>query len=93
MAKYIRRLKTTRTYYLWKGRGRRWTASTLTSLCEMIRYRVRFMYVCDLARVWRPPTPYGVHTLLGLGLHPYLLRPVYICVCVQCMCALMGGQI
>jgi len=31
-----------------------------TSLHKMIRY-VRFMYVCDLARVWRPPTSYGVH--------------------------------
>src|SRR6218665_2019707 len=35
----------------------------LTSLYEMIRY-VRFMYVCDLARIWHPPNSYGVHTLL-----------------------------
>ena len=35
-----------------------------TSLYEMTRY-VRF----DLARVWRPTTSYGVHTLLFLGQH------------------------
>jgi len=29
---------------------------------QMIRYvDLRFMYVCDLERVWRPPTSYGVH--------------------------------
>ena len=40
------------------------------SLYEMIRYG-RLTYVWDLARVWRPPNSYGVHTLLFLGLHPY----------------------
>jgi len=35
----------------------------LTPLYEIIRY-VHFMYVCDLARVWHPPTSYDVHTLL-----------------------------
>jgi len=27
------------------------------------------MYFCDTADVWRPPTSYGVHPLLFLGLH------------------------
>src|SRR6218665_365829 len=35
----------------------------------MIRY-LRFMYACDVARVWHPPTSYGVSSLLFLGLHP-----------------------
>ena len=30
---------------------------------ETIGY-VCFVYVCDLVRAWRPPTSYGVHTLL-----------------------------
>jgi len=40
------------------GGGRR----PLNSLYEMIG-NIRFRYACDLVRVWRPPTSYGVHTL------------------------------
>src|SRR6218665_3598524 len=47
-------------------RGRSWMAST--HLYELIHY-VRFMSICDLADVWCPPTSYGVHTLLCLGLY------------------------
>jgi len=32
------------------------------TLYEMIRYE-RFMYICDLADVWHPPTSYGAHPL------------------------------
>jgi len=35
----------------------------LPSLYEMIHY-LCFMYVCDLARVWRSPTSHGIHLLL-----------------------------
>src|SRR6218665_2299957 len=44
------------------GRGRRWTASTYFFV--LVNRYVRIRYVCNLARVWRPPTSYGVHTLL-----------------------------
>src|SRR6218665_35946 len=36
----------------------------------MIHY-VHFMSVCDLARVWHPPTSYRFHSLLFLGLHSW----------------------
>jgi len=42
------------------------------SLYEIIRY-IRFTYLSDLARVWHPPASYGVHSLLLLGLLPWLL--------------------
>src|SRR6218665_3319446 len=41
------------------GGGRR----PLTSFYEMICH-VRVRNICDQARVWRPPTSYGVHPLL-----------------------------
>ena len=45
------------------GGGRR----PVTSLCEMIHF-VRFMYICDLADVWRSLTSYDVSPLLYVGL-------------------------
>jgi len=58
--------------YLWQGCSQVWTAST-HFFYEMIRY-VRFMYVCDLARVWHSLTSYGVHPLLMAHTHTSFLE-------------------
>jgi len=55
------------------GCSRAWTevdgVHSLLCMKSSIMY-VLYNYVCDPEDIWRPPTSYGVHALLFLGLHP-----------------------
>ena len=56
------------------GGGRR----PLISCIKKFRYE-RFMYIFDLADVWRPLTSYGVRSLLFLKTRPTHLKTILYC--------------
>jgi len=55
-----------------QGYSRAWTEGNGVHSPLRMKWSViyAFMYICDLADVWRPLTSYGVHPLLFYGLHP-----------------------